>query len=266
MGKQRRKRKKTQPHKNMVIPKKEAVIWGGYNRSGKSTQVEALMKLGEQVFITGAVLKDAATRYPEQEKYKAILRRELVDDDLVMHVARRWVFSKIVNVRHSRLHFDGIPRNRGQLQFLDFLKERKYRIRCIWFTTPMEVCERRVRPERFEDKDDELVKKSRVVYINETLPVLDEIKNHWLSAGDNFLLVDNTDLDKQQSAEQITKFLGLQYSAKVLFPDQPHAGNGHSPSTHIAKEEPALMARPPVAITPNLQPSSYPSNMRMSGR
>ncbi len=211
-----------------------ASLWVGYLRCGKSTQTNALKRLGEPVFVTGDELKAAALANPGDARLDPIRIGGLVEDPVVNWYAKRWTLRQITErvKNRERLYFDGVPRKVGQLAMIDFLKVRGYSVKVIHFTTPPEACDARpVRDGRFEDADPAIIFRRREEYLRETAPMIDLLPDLGISeeAG-NMLCIDNTDLTKEDVAKRIIGFLKLPYTVAQMFPAIPHLAPARSAS------------------------------------
>ncbi len=211
-----------------------ASLWVGYLRCGKSTQTEALKRLGDPVFVTGDELKAAAKANPDDARLDPIRIGGLVEDPVVNWYAKRWTLRQITErvKNRERLYFDGVPRKVGQLAMIDFLRIRGYSVKVIQFTTPPEVCDARpVRDGRFEDIDPAIVARRREEYMRETAPMIDLLPDLGISEEKgNMLCIDNTNLAKEDVAAQIIEFLKLPYTVAQMFPNIPHYAPARSAS------------------------------------
>ena len=203
--------------------KKKAVIYVGRPKSGKDTQTEPLLKLGEPVLVTGKHLKNLALANPNDPRYSPIIEGRLVDDSMTTWVTKRWIVQSIKErPGHNHLHLNGVPRRPGQICVIPFLQDLKYDVYCVWFTTPHEVCEMRLREGRFEDEDPNVGKNRKHVYETETIPMLDMLNTFGIcEESGNLLKIDNTNLTPVETAAQLIAFLSLPYHPRQMFPDRP---------------------------------------------
>lgn len=187
-----------------------AVIVEGYYRSGKGTFVDDCRSSGQPVFETGLMMRSMSLADPHNPAYEPIRKGHPVSSGLAMNIAKQWLVGLIKNSAQRQIvYFDSIPRLPDQIPFVDFLKERGYRVKCVWFTTPEHVCDARpARPDRPEDNDPVIRQNRRDFYRNGTLKVLDHFRSIGMSEATGDLLeIDNTHLTKEETRTRIKQFL-----------------------------------------------------------
>jgi adenylate kinase family enzyme len=202
---------------------KTAYIYIGPPVCGKDSQTEPYEKhLGIPVFKTGPVLKKSVDRDPESTESKAIKKGNLASDGLTLWLAKIWILDHTI---HKIIKLNGIPRNIKQMVVIvEFLRERGFNPKIIWFTTPLKVCvERPFRPDRLEDTPENRAQRMSV-FQRQTLPMFKEFKRYGISEDSgNLLCIDNSEIQKQEVAKQIIGYFGLPYQVSQLFPPVSNA-------------------------------------------
>lgn len=196
---------------------KTAYLYLGPPVVGKDAQTDAFeVNLGIPVFKTGPVLKDIAARNPGGPEDEALKSRDLASDGTAVWAAKRWIYQ---NKAQRLIKLNGIPRTVGQMKIINFLRERGFAPRVIWFTTPIEVCiNRPLRPDRDDETPASRARRMEI-YLDKTHPIIAELENYGISENrGNLLLIDNTHIQKHQVAEKIIQTFQLPFQVSQVFP------------------------------------------------
>ncbi len=159
------------------------IFFIGPQGSGKGTQARLLSKrLGFFYWEMGGILRGAGKEDTElgKEVKRLVDRGILLGDDLLLKVAE----SRLSKINKDQgVIFDGIPRRLGQAEFLmDFLKKQgRTNFATIFLDIPKEYSlERlllRAKQEGRADDTKEKIELRLKQYYEDTLPVLDYLKN-----------------------------------------------------------------------------------------
>jgi len=187
-----------------VSPKKmnlNTIFFIGPQGSGKGTQAKLLAKrLGFFYWEMGGILREVAAGSTELgEKVKSLVDSGtlLQDEDLYAVVKMR---ANQISPQQGVI-FDGIPRRLGQAEFLlDYLRSQgRADFTTLYVSLPREESLKRLLKraeiEKRADDTKEKIEFRLQQYENETVPVLEYLKNH----GQFF------EIDGQPSVEQVTK-------------------------------------------------------------
>lgn len=220
---------------------KEAVLWIGRAQSGKDTHTKAWNEnVGHPLFHCG----DALDAHSKKERLESITHArnggQLASTEIALRLAKLFTVKYLGD---PVLHFNGIPRNLDQLRIMvPFLQRRGFVCKVIWFVTPEDVCMARpVRPGR-EAEDTPTTRAKRMkVYKDHTEPMRPVMHNDFgfRPESGNLLEIDNTYRSKDQTANIIIGFLGLNHAVGVrqLFPTAP-----------ASTVEPAISSPPSLAF------------------
>ncbi|MES3031170.1 MAG: hypothetical protein V4697_02040 [Patescibacteria group bacterium] len=191
-------------------PARVAVILIGYYRTGKGTIAKKFKAQGCPVWDTGRELAALAEKNPQDARLDPVRKGTLVACETVMRFLRLWIIALMQqNPAHKIAVFDGIFRKDTQLEVIQFLRERGYRVIVIHLTTPPEVCDARPpRPGRIEDVDPTIIANRQESWEKNTVPVFGQLASHGISlARGNLIEIVNRDQSEEQTYQLVYEFV-----------------------------------------------------------
>jgi len=169
----------------------------GVQGSGKGTQAKLLAeKFNYKIFETGAELRKIAKENSSLgiEIKETINSGNLVSSD---HI-KRLIEDFLEKNKDQKIIFDGFPRNNEQLEtFLEIVKVSNLDFKAVIFELSKEKSiERLLKRAEIENREDdtqEVIEKRISIFYNDTLPVIEKIK-------ENYEVIE---IDADQSIENI---------------------------------------------------------------
>lgn len=194
----------------------------GYCKSGKGTHGRRIQgHYGTPIFDMGHELKEAQKRDPKNPVFNPINEGKPVSSATVVRIFKRWV------IKHNtsgggNIILDGIPRLPNQMEIIEFLKERGFKIMVFWFTTDPDICDARPpRPGRFEDTDENTIRNRRAIY-GETLKLKGPFADHGISEKlGNMFCLDNSGETEEETFAKICGHIDSFLSRLKTFEDMP---------------------------------------------
>ena len=154
----------------------------GIQGSGKGTQARKIAaEFGYDIFETGAELRRIIASGSDLGKIAASYmdKGNLVPLSLVMQVTKEAVLER---AKTQKILFDGIPRDREQMQAFDAMMVDVGRpFRCLHILLPEEEALQRILGRakvegRVDDSDEAYIRRRMQIFREKTLPVIDEYR------------------------------------------------------------------------------------------
>lgn len=158
------------------------IVLFGIQGSGKGTQARKIAaEFGYDIFETGAELRRLIASGSDSGKTAASYmdKGNLVPLWLVMQVVREAILAR---AKTQKILFDGIPRDREQMEAFDALMEEAQRpFRCLHIRLSDEEALRRVIARakvegRVDDSNEDYIRQRMQIFRERTLPVIEEYR------------------------------------------------------------------------------------------